>query len=275
MDVLVAAAAAGKASSDIAHLEDLEDLEEVSPQDEPYEVGSREVLQPLRDFLVLHQKALQNEDPACTVVVLQINRLGNHCREVLKRHYSQYGEVSRVLIQQTMVKPSSDCFGHQRLRPGGLGLVVMKREAAIKKILAEGRSQGISGQYIVVERFQGKFAHRDAGLEGKFAHRDAGAGCLATTAAAEPAQVDTALAQSRAAKSKEAEVEDGDGKESSGNGASNEADGEAASNENEDAGSGSSDSWNAKEGKQDRDQPSADSPACPNTRSSQEGPIDA
>jgi hypothetical protein len=116
-----------------------------------------EVLQPLRDLVAQCQKVLVNEASDCVLVVQQINRLGRHCREVLRRHYSLYGEVSRVLIQQTMVKPSRSSSGHQRPRPGGLGLVVMRERGSLEKILGAGRLQDVDGQVILVERLPARF----------------------------------------------------------------------------------------------------------------------
>lgn len=126
---------------------------------EPYawrdQAGQVEVLQPLRDLLHLHHKALHSEDPSCIFVVQQINRLGVRCREVLRHHYTMYGEVSKVVVAHSMVKPSRNPSGQPRAQPGGLGLVVMRNRASVAQILGDGGEQVILGRTIRVERFEG------------------------------------------------------------------------------------------------------------------------
>jgi len=135
---------------------------------------SEDVLQPLRDLLHLHHKALHNEDPSCIFIVQQINRLGHKFREVLRHHYSQYGEVSRVLVAHSMVKPSRDSSGQQRVRPGGLGLLVMKNGTSVKKVLAAGKEQVVAGCTIRVERFEGPLDRRSLTDDGGLSDTTAG-----------------------------------------------------------------------------------------------------
>mmetsp|Transcript_72420 Transcript_72420/g.199717 ORF Transcript_72420/g.199717 Transcript_72420/m.199717 type:complete len:529 (-) Transcript_72420:81-1667(-) len=130
-------------------------VEEPSPMAAGQASGHlEEVLQPLRDLLHFHQKALHHEDPACIIIVQQINRLGHRSREVLRQHYSQYGEVACIHIAQSKIRANRYSDRPSRARPGGLGLIVMKRPEAVERILAPGEPQRIAGHEIRVERFQ-------------------------------------------------------------------------------------------------------------------------
>ncbi|CAK0881505.1 unnamed protein product [Prorocentrum cordatum] len=177
-----------------------------------------EVLQPLRDLVDQCQKVLMHEASDCIMVVQQINRLGRHSREVLRRHFSLYGEVSRVLIQQTMVKPSRNSSGQQRPRPGGLGLVVMRERDSLERILEAGQCHTVDGQVILVERLPAKFFVDSLEAPAAEAKDEPG------IAAGDPAEA----------------KEDSSEQYYNGQGS------------NEDAASGSSDSWNNNHAGQDR-----------------------
>ncbi|CAK0856913.1 unnamed protein product [Prorocentrum cordatum] len=108
-----------------------------------------------RDTLRSHLTELLTEDPHCVFITRRINKLGFRSREILKRHYSQDGgEVLRVLVAHSKVKPFRDSSGQMRTRPGGLGLIVMKTAEQVRKILALGEEQDVAGQQIRVHCFQ-------------------------------------------------------------------------------------------------------------------------
>lgn len=104
----------------------------------------------LRDYL----SELRHTDPERIFTARHISKLGFRSRDILQNHYSHYGEVSRVLVAHSKVRPFRDSGGQFRTRPGGLGLVVMSDPAAVRTILALGEEQCVLGQQIRVQRFQ-------------------------------------------------------------------------------------------------------------------------
>jgi len=107
-----------------------------------------------RDTLRSHLTQLSKEDPKCIFIARRINKLGFRSREVLRAHFSHYGEVYKVLVAHSKVKPFRDSDGQLKTRPGGLGLVVMKNAAVVEKILAEGEEQLVAGHQIRVSGFE-------------------------------------------------------------------------------------------------------------------------
>jgi hypothetical protein len=83
-----------------------------------------------------HLEELKAVDEDCIFVARRINKLGFNSREILKMHFSWYGEVYRVLVAHSKANTFCDQAGKLRFRPGGLGLVVMKRPASVKAILS-------------------------------------------------------------------------------------------------------------------------------------------
>jgi len=95
---------------------------------------------------------LNEDDPANTFIVRGIGRLGFRSREILKRHYSIYGDVSRVLVPTSHGKVGDDPFG--RVRPAALGFVVMKDASAVQTILRQGEQQQVAGHVIRVKHYE-------------------------------------------------------------------------------------------------------------------------
>mmetsp|Transcript_17592 Transcript_17592/g.50010 ORF Transcript_17592/g.50010 Transcript_17592/m.50010 type:complete len:911 (-) Transcript_17592:367-3099(-) len=106
------------------------------------------------DTLRSHLNELSSEDPCRIFIARKINKLGFRSRGILVRHFSQYGEVSRVLVAHSKVKPFHDAAGQLRTRPGSLGLIVMRKATAVKKILALGEEQMVAGYEIRIQCFE-------------------------------------------------------------------------------------------------------------------------
>jgi len=113
------------------------------------ERAAEEVLYPLQDLLQRHQKALQC-NPRRVFIVQQINRLGHKFRDVLRKHFSQYGEVSKIFAAHSKFKTCK--HGAQ---PGGLGLIVMTKSSQVDSILKVGRDQQVADCVIQVQSLEG------------------------------------------------------------------------------------------------------------------------
>jgi hypothetical protein len=107
---------------------------------------------PTRSTLGMHLADLQGEDPRKVFIARRINRMGLKSQEILAKHYSAYGEVSRVLVAPSKVKHFKS--SQPRIRPGSLGFVVMANASSVDRILAAGREQAVAGCFISIGPFE-------------------------------------------------------------------------------------------------------------------------
>lgn len=114
-----------------------------------------------------HLQDLQKVASSRVLLVRRINRLGFESAVVLTKHYSRYGCVDRVLVSHSHVKSQKRGLP-ARLRPSGLGFIVMSTEEEVQAILREGPEQVIKmsttagAQQEVVIRVQ-SFERREDG----------------------------------------------------------------------------------------------------------------
>lgn len=121
------------------------------------------------DTLRSYLQQLQAEDPRCVFIVRRINKLGFRSKSALRAYYSQYGEVTRVLVPHSRVRPLVGPGDTQvRIRPGNLGLIVMRSPDSVSRILAEGPEQSVNGIGIQVNVFE-----QPQGDESEVGHHDA------------------------------------------------------------------------------------------------------
>jgi hypothetical protein len=103
--------------------------------------------------IATHLNDLEQEDPACVFFVRQISKLGFKSPEILREHFEQYGPVSKVLVSNSHDK-SSDVPFPVRLRPSGMGFVLMERAEDAAKALAQGEVHVVNGVQIVTRAFE-------------------------------------------------------------------------------------------------------------------------
>merc|ERR1719487_514519 len=84
---------------------------------------------------------LRNEDPKRVFITRHIKELGFRAKDLLREYFSQFGEVSQVLIPHTKVKPGRN--SGSRSRPGNFGLVQMALPAVVQQIFAVGSMHAI------------------------------------------------------------------------------------------------------------------------------------
>jgi hypothetical protein len=107
----------------------------------------------------MHLRSLINVDSGRVLIVRKINRLGFASQAVLLEHFSWYGVVERVLVAHSRVKSTSAADKgaspfSSRLRPSGLGFVVMSRVKDAQAILAHGSEQPVKDIMVRVQQFQ-------------------------------------------------------------------------------------------------------------------------
>lgn len=130
------------------------------------------------ETLRMHLRSLLNVDSKRVLIVRKINRLGFASPQVLNEHYSWYGTVERVYVAHSRVKSGtgpSQANVPSRLRPSGLGFIVMSKCEETEAILAEGTEQNVCGALIRVQRFERRMVEDEAEEEEAAGGAEAGA----------------------------------------------------------------------------------------------------
>mmetsp|Transcript_62288 Transcript_62288/g.100810 ORF Transcript_62288/g.100810 Transcript_62288/m.100810 type:complete len:558 (-) Transcript_62288:219-1892(-) len=111
------------------------------------------------ETLRMHLRSLLSVDSSRVLIVRKINRLGFSSPTTLKEHYSWYGAVENVLVAHSRVKSGSGQAGIvSRLRPSGLGFIVMSTIEEAESILKGGQEQLVCGSVIRVQKFERRMA---------------------------------------------------------------------------------------------------------------------
>lgn len=103
--------------------------------------------------IATHLNELEQKDPACVFFVRQIGKLGFKSPEILTEHFKQYGPVVKVLVSNSHEKSSTAPFP-VRLRPSGMGFVLMERPEDTAAVLAQGELQVVRGVEVRVRAFE-------------------------------------------------------------------------------------------------------------------------
>eukprot|EP00425_Heterocapsa_triquetra_P012922 CAMPEP_0195154880 /NCGR_PEP_ID=MMETSP0448-20130528/183877_1 /TAXON_ID=66468 /ORGANISM="Heterocapsa triquestra, Strain CCMP 448" /LENGTH=481 /DNA_ID=CAMNT_0040193661 /DNA_START=127 /DNA_END=1572 /DNA_ORIENTATION=+ len=115
------------------------------------------------ETLRAHLRSLIKVECSRVLIVRKINRLGFGSPLLLKKYYGWYGNVERVLVAHSLVKvgPGSSASTCSRLRPSGLGFIVMSKTEEAQAILADGPLQMVCGAEIRVQQFERRMAEFD------------------------------------------------------------------------------------------------------------------
>lgn len=126
-----------------------------APSVEPPEAHHGETLR-------MHLRSLLAVDSNRVLIVRKINRLGFSSPTILKEHYSWYGTVENVLVAHSRVKSGSGQAGIvSRLRPSGLGFIVMSKMEEADAILKQGSEQHVCGALIRVQKFERRMSEME------------------------------------------------------------------------------------------------------------------
>jgi hypothetical protein len=132
------------------------------------------------ETLRTHLRDLQKVEAERVVLVRKINRLGFDSPAALEAHYSRYGTVERILVAHSHVKSQNRRIA-ARLRPSGLGFVVMGSKEEVEAILSDGPEQMVSGALIRVQIFTRCCGENLDGGEDLLNENDAEAGAVEET----------------------------------------------------------------------------------------------
>lgn len=108
-----------------------------------------------RETLRTNLRLLDTMDASKILIVRRINRLGLDSAAMLKSHFSQYGVVDQIFVSHSRVRSTN------RVRPAGLGFLVMSSEAEAKAILSMGYEQIVSGVVINVQTYEDRVPEGD------------------------------------------------------------------------------------------------------------------
>mmetsp|Transcript_115335 Transcript_115335/g.229884 ORF Transcript_115335/g.229884 Transcript_115335/m.229884 type:complete len:490 (+) Transcript_115335:78-1547(+) len=112
------------------------------------------------DTLRIQLQSLVRVDPDRVLIVRKINRLGFASQAVLLQHFSWYGVVERVLVAHSRVKSAAAADG--RIRPSGLGFVVMSKAEEARAILEQGSEHSVNDVIVNIQRFERRMAAHEA-----------------------------------------------------------------------------------------------------------------
>lgn len=135
-------------------------------------------------------KELAGKDSRCVILVKKVNRLGFEANSALRKYFAEYGTVKDIYMAYPaeqhlagnprfalqpcpdLVSPHvlpdisspQECPSSQqppcakRLRPAGMGFVLMERAEGAARALAQGREHDVEGKIIVVLPFESRGA---------------------------------------------------------------------------------------------------------------------
>jgi len=127
-----------------------------APENNSFPPGRRRAPQTLSTSL----RILEAEDPDSLLIVRRISKLGFKATQLLKKHFSAYGSVVKVLLAHSTARQYCDQQFHVKRRPSNLGFIQMGTAEAAKLVLAAGTKQEIEGITICVQKFE---RHEDCG----------------------------------------------------------------------------------------------------------------
>jgi len=91
-------------------------------------------------------------DPARVVVIRKINRLGFNATKAIREHYLHHGRVDHVFVVRSSTKhtrdsrcPEEAAMSTRRIRPSGLGFIVMGSSPEAAAIVGAGSEQVVAG----------------------------------------------------------------------------------------------------------------------------------
>lgn len=96
---------------------------------------------------------LEEKDPLRVLTVRNISCLGFDSAKVLRVHFEQYGPVEEVLLANAHER-SADIPRQTRLRPSGMGFVVMQNAADADRVLQDKEQHVLDGHTVHVRKFE-------------------------------------------------------------------------------------------------------------------------
>lgn len=119
------------------------------------------------DTLRMQLRSLIHVNSDRVLILRKINRLGFNSQAVLLQHFSWYGVVERVLVAHSRVKSGRAPPGSLRMRPSGLGFIVMSTVEEAQAILMNGSEHPVNGIIVNVHKFERRMAAHEPDCKGE------------------------------------------------------------------------------------------------------------
>jgi len=117
------------------------------------EEGQEKYVHPQAGSLRADLEHMKKCDPALCLLVRRIKKLGLESREHLEQHFAQFGPLKEVLVANSFDKPSPK-RRYGRVRPAGVGFLVMGTPTAVEAVIAAGANHLVAGVEVSVQMFQ-------------------------------------------------------------------------------------------------------------------------
>lgn len=109
----------------------------------------------LTDTLRTNLRDLSLMNPSCVLMVRKINRLGLDSCKLLEAYFSKFGTVDRMMVSHSRAR-SIFGKGACRVRPAGLGFLIMAKAEDVEAILAIGTEHEVEGVSISTHPFESR-----------------------------------------------------------------------------------------------------------------------
>lgn len=110
--------------------------------------------------LATHLCELEADDTGCILFIHGINKLGFDSPDILRDYFEGFGPVSKVRVSGHHEKSTTSGVS-VRLRPSGIGLVLMENAVDAANAIAHGALHSVNGVEIRVRAFQARENHQD------------------------------------------------------------------------------------------------------------------
>lgn len=124
---------------------------------EPHALRSKEACEGLRSQGVGSLREdlmrLREYEADCCIIVRQIKKLGLESANLLRQHFTRFGDVAEVLVAHSIERksPKSRC---DRIRPAALGFIIMSNSDAAKAALSAGPTLEVENVQIGIKQFE-------------------------------------------------------------------------------------------------------------------------
>jgi hypothetical protein len=120
---------------------------------------------PQLSYVASNLSYLESKDETCVVAIKKITKLGLNARETLRHHFEQWGPVDDILFSTEPVNGAPADLRGGRIRPPGMGWIVMKNAVDAQQVLSHGEVQIVNATQIRVLPFVKKCVQGDSRRE--------------------------------------------------------------------------------------------------------------
>lgn len=132
---------------------DTNDWDTISQLEASSSKSSHKNRRPQLSYVASNLSYLESKDEACVVAIKKITKLGLNASEALRYHFEQWGPVDDILFSTEPVNGAPADLRGGRIRPPGIGWIVMKNAVDAQQVLSHGEVQIVNAIQIRVLPF--------------------------------------------------------------------------------------------------------------------------